>query len=77
MTRPELEAIKSKPHGPDVDRLIQEIEDCWTKLSDLGERETISVWPEPSHDLLVQMEGKPDRLITVEEQKAAIRKFVL
>ena len=39
MTRAELEAIKSKPHGPDVDRLIQEIEDCWTKLSDLGERD--------------------------------------
>ena len=35
MTRPELEAIKSKPHGPDVDRLIQEIEDCWEKIADL------------------------------------------
>ena len=32
MTRAELEAIKSKPHGPDVDRLIQEIEDCWNEI---------------------------------------------
>ena len=35
MTRAELEKIKAKPHGPDVDALIKEIEDCWEKIADL------------------------------------------
>ncbi len=29
MTRAELEKIKAKAHGPDVDALIEEIERCW------------------------------------------------
>jgi hypothetical protein len=30
MTREELEALKAKPHGPDVDALIAEIERLWS-----------------------------------------------
>ncbi len=73
MTRAELEKIKAKAHGPDVDALIFEIENLWS----MWRHEMRPVWSEPSHDLLIQIEGMPDRLVTVEEQKAAIRKFVI
>ncbi len=33
----------------------------------------MKIWPEPSHDLLVQFEGEPERIITVEQQRIAIK----
>jgi len=43
VTRAELEKIKAKPHGPDVDALIKEIEDCWKEIR--------SCWDDDCRDL--------------------------
>lgn len=35
MTRAELDRIAAKPHGSDVQSLIDEIERCWTEANEL------------------------------------------
>jgi hypothetical protein len=54
VTRAGLDAIKSKPHGPDVDALIEEIEDCWSRL-DAAQKAIRSA----SRDLDIMLEGMP------------------
>jgi len=39
LTREELEAIKRKPHGPDVKLLIEEIESLWEQYEPFKDTE--------------------------------------